>query len=220
MKVITSDTQEKIVEYLSETLQKHLRKGERVLWLVPGGSAMAVAAEVSKNLLNENLNNLTVTLTDERFGELNHPNENWLQLAAAGLSLPGAHIYRVLTGDPRDTTTAEYASFLYENLASSDYAIGLFGMGSDGHTAGIKPNTNAVVDDTLAANFTGEDFERITMTTYAISQLNEAVLYAFGSEKFGQLDTLLHKNPPLAEQPVQALKSVPKTTIFTDYKER
>ena len=219
MKLVTSENSEKIVTYLTEVLQDKLRSGKHVLWLVPGGSAIAVAAAVSKNLQNENLGNLTVSLTDERFGDLDHADENWPQLLAAGVSLPGAQMHRVLTGQPRDTTTAQFASFLYDALASNDFSIGLFGMGSDGHTAGIKPNTNAVVDDTLAENFTGTDFERITMTTYAISQLSEAVLYAFGQDKFVQIDALLHKEIPLAEQPVQVLKLVPKSTLFSDYKE-
>lgn len=219
MKLVTSENSEKIIMYLTEVLQDKLRSGKHVLWLVPGGSAIAVAAAVSQNLQSENLTNLTVSLTDERYGELDHPSENWPQLLAAGFSLPGARLHRVLTGQPRDTTTAQYASFLYDAVSANDYIIGLFGMGNDGHTAGIKPNTNAIVDNILAENFTGEDHERITMTTYAISQLDETVLYAFGEDKFAQIDALLHKNIPLLEQPAQALKSVQKSTIFTDYKE-
>lgn len=218
MEIISSPDSKKIVTYLTGILSSHLKKGEYVLWLVPGGSAIAVAAAVSKNLAKLDLSKLTVSLSDERYGELDHKNENWPQLFAAGFDLPGATLHRVLSGDSRSETTAQQASFLYEAMQINDFKIGLFGMGSDGHIAGIKPGTVAVTDHAFAESYVATDFERITITTYAITQLSEAVLYAYGPEKYEQIKKLQRESLSLEAQPAQVLKQVKKSTIFTDYR--
>src|SRR3546814_5130948 len=41
---------EPVADYLVEVLGRELSKRNRVLWLVPGGSSIAIAAEVSKRL--------------------------------------------------------------------------------------------------------------------------------------------------------------------------
>jgi len=219
MQIVSSDSSDKIVQYLTGALESHLSAGERVLWLVPGGSAIAVAAAVSQNLPSLDLSGLTVSLTDERYGERGHKDENWLQLQRSGFELPGATLHRVLMGSSMLETTAAYADFLRSALTHSDYKIGLFGMGADGHTAGIKPGSPAVDTQGYASSFAGSDFERITMTPRAISLLDEAVIYATGREKFAQIDILAHKDLPLSQQPAQCLKTTKKLTIFTDYKE-
>lgn len=221
MKLVTIESIEPVVAYLVETISKHLGKGERVLWLVPGGSAITVAAEASKQLAQRtDLHNLTVSLTDERYGEVDHPNENWQQLLNTGFVLPGARLYRVLSNESREYTTVKYGAFLFEALGSHHYHIGLFGIGTDGHTAGIKPQSSAIVENAMAADFEYSDYERITMTTHAISKLDEAVVFAVGQEKFPVVSQLLHENVAVEQQPAQALKTAGKCTIFSDYTEK
>lgn len=218
MKLVTCDNDEKVIKHLTKTLQHHLHRGERVLWLIPGGSAIVVAARVSQALKDEpNLANLIVGLTDERYGEPNHPNENWVQIIQAGFGLPPQIFHRILHGEPRPATTVAYESFLYEALDSTDYKIGLFGMGADGHTAGIKPGSSGITDEVLAVDLTSEDFERITMTTGAIKQLDETVVYAFGGSKYPQIKQLLENDYQLSDQPAQVHKQVEQSTLFTDY---
>lgn len=217
MKLVTCDNDDKVIKYLTKTLRHHLHHGERVLWLIPGGSAIVVAARVSQELKDENVANLTIGLTDERYGEPNHHDENWVQIIQAGFGLPPQIFHRILTGESRPATTVAYESFLYDALDSADFKIGLFGMGADGHTAGIKPRTSAITDDVLAVDLASEDFERITMTTGAIQQLDETVVYAFGGSKYPQIKQLLENDFSLSDQPVQVHKHVPKSTLFTDY---
>ncbi len=207
-------------EHLVKTIKDHLAAGETVLWLLSGGSGIAVVLEVAKQLKGVNLDSLSVALSDERYGPLGHADENWQQLLDAGMSLPGATLYRTLTGDDNAVTTAEkFSTWLVEQLSAADYTIGLFGIGSDGHTAGIKPHSPAVDAATYASYFTGDDFERITMTPLAIRQFDEAVIQASGADKVQTLKTLLHETPNIASQPAQVLKSIPKCTLYTNNKE-
>jgi 6-phosphogluconolactonase/glucosamine-6-phosphate isomerase/deaminase len=192
-----------------------LDKGESVLWLIPGGSAIKVAAAVSRQLAGRDLPKLYVTLTDERYGPVGHPDSNWRQLSEAGFQLLGAQLYPVLSGTDRGATTAAFADYIGKQLTTTDFKIGLFGIGPDGHTAGVLPGSPAVSDGRLAADYDAGNYQRVTLTPPAISQLDEAVVYAMGADKQPTLEAL-QTSRPLAEQPAQVLRQLPKLTIFND----
>ena len=217
MKLVTEQDDEQIVEYLTSTLIANLQADKSVLWLVPGGSAMKVATKVLAELEDVDTSKLCVTLTDERYGRPNHPDENWMQLEQLGFNVATINAYRVLRGEDIETTAQDFADKLAQLFATYDYKIGLFGIGGDGHTAGIKPHTVAATSDEYAAQFEGEDFARITMTPKAIGQLDEAVAYAHGTEKHPVLSQLLREDVDIYDQPAQALKTVPKVTLFSDF---
>lgn len=206
-----------VVSYLAETIANLLADNKRVLWLVSGGSGGKVTTEAAKLLQNARLENLSVTLSDERYGPVGHDNENWNILLKDGFSLPGATLYRPLRDASRENTTRHFELWLGEQLKHVDYVIGLFGMGADGHTAGIKPHSVAVGAATFAAHYQGDDFERITITPAFIEHIDEGVVQILGEEKHDALQTLLSGAIDLADQPAQALRHIPKLTIYSDY---
>lgn len=212
-----SDTQP-VAQFIASQLSYHLKLSEKVLWLVPGGSSIQIAVETAKILEGTDLKYLTVTLTDERFGTVGHENSNWYQLQQAGFVLPSATLIPVLEGQDRTKTTQAYADNLRAALAGNDYRLGFFGIGADGHTAGILPGSPAVFANEYAASYDAGNFERITMTENAIKQLDEVIVYATGESKWPVLDSLQDENKHIPEQPAQLLKLVPKLTIFNDYK--
>lgn len=206
-----------VAAYLAGVIGAKLRQGKKVAWLIPGGSAIAVAVAASKLLQGIPLENLTVTLTDERYGEVNHPDSNWRQLYAAGFVLHGATLIPVLHGSDIAATAKLFGTALKETFDITDYRIGLFGIGADGHTAGILPHTRAVSETELAHGYDAGTFLRVTMTGPAIARLNEAVVYATGEAKWPVLDQLETAVLP-DDQPAQFLKQVPTVTIFNDHK--
>ncbi len=217
MVFIKIDSTEPVTAYITEVITTALKAGKRVLWLLTGGSGMSICVDVSKRLRGMDLHNLMVSLTDERFGPVGHIDSNWKQLVDMGFEVEGAQIMPVLIGADCAETTQSFADTLRQLFEQSEYKLGIFGMGADGHTAGIKPGSPALTSMELASSFKGEDFERITMTPTAICMLDEAVLCARGEEKHQQLKNL-EEVLPASEQPVQILKKVPKFTIFNDYK--
>ncbi|MDF2461104.1 MAG: hypothetical protein K0S68_507 [Candidatus Saccharibacteria bacterium] len=206
-----------VAKFIAAALTKRLSKGKRVLWLVCGGSSIAIAAEVSQLLKGQDLSKLAVTLTDERYGDVGHPDSNWRQLAEAGFELPGARLRPVLSGASLDATVANFADILEEELDRADYRLGFFGIGADGHTAGMLPGSPAVEADDLAAGYDAGNFIRLTMTIPAIEALDEAVVYAVGEAKWPVLDQL-DEELDLDVQPAQALKEVETLTVFNDHK--
>ena len=208
---------EPVVDYLIGVLTEMLTDNLKVLWLVPGGSAIKVAAAVSQSLSIENLANLTVTLTDERFGPVDLLDSNWPQLKAAGFNLDGANLQPVLTGENLDETTGQYARALAIDLREADFSLALIGMGPDGHICGIKPKSPAVQSDELTSSYKRDDFTRITITESVLKKLDEVVVYAVGQEKWPQLDNLDKELEPV-RQPAQILKSLKKVIIYNDCK--
>jgi len=215
--IYTTDT-EPVIQYLTAAISSHLATGEKVLWILSGGSGGKVCIEVSKRLTGD-LSGLITTLSDERFVPVGDPDENWQQLLDGGFIVPGAKTYRPLQGKDRTATAADLGSWMEEQFSLADYRIGIFGMGTDGHTAGLKPHTSAVEATGWATVFIGDDFERITMTFDAIKQLDEVVVQAMGADKAAVLKSLLQQDIPIQTQPAQILKSVTRSTLFTDYKE-
>lgn len=204
------------IRYLSNKIIEKLNMGQKVLWLVPGGSAIVVAVEAAKKISNFSHNNLKVMLTDERYGKPGHKDSNWLQLEEKGFVLNDAVIVPVLQGRDRNQTTLDFETTLNEALGWADYKIGLFGIGVDGHTAGILPEGNAVNSENLVYSYIAPNFERITITPKAIKLLDEAVVYAIGRNKWPALKDMEKNEIEINIQPAQILKQVPILTIFSD----
>ncbi len=215
---VSSDPFTSAAEHIVTILERHLTKGMSVLWLLSGGSTITVAVKVATMLASYDVAKITLMLTDERYGEVGHVNSNWAQLVTAGFVLPGARMAPTLNGGTFDETTRSYDEYLMAALQDNDFCIGLFGIGADGHTAGILPESPAVTSPKFAVGYAAAPYERITMTGTAIAQLNSAVLVGAGESKWLQFDQLQTDVAPL-QQPVQLLKTVPELEIYRDNKE-
>lgn len=204
-------------QHIARVIREHLAAGERVLWLLSGGSGLTIAVEAATLLAGgEHLKNLIVSMTDERYGKVGHADENWQQLLDAGFVLTGAKKYRPLRDTDKQSTIDAFDSWIKKQFAAADFCIGVFGVGDDGHTAGIKPNTNATSAGGYTTHFKGADFERMTITYQAIHKLDEAVIQASGAGKQVVLQQLIDRSQPLATMPAQILHKVPLTTLYTD----
>lgn len=217
MKYIYTKTPiEKAAAFTADKIISHLNKKVCVLWLLSGGSSLLIAVEVSKKLAGIDLSKLFVTMTDERYGEIGHKDENWQHLINAGMDLPGANLYRPLIGKGIEQTTEEFNNWLADKLQNTDYKFGIFGIGNDGHTAGIKPRSTAVTSTNLATFLTGDDFERITITFNTIMQIDEGVIQVSGSDKRSVIKDIINKTLPLHDQPAQILKIIPGIVLYTN----
>lgn len=190
--------------------------GRPVLFLVPGGSAAGLAAAVLAQL-KDYREQLVISLTDERYGQPDHAESNWRQLINSGFSTPGWQIYEVLTGKAVEPTTQNFNDFLASAIADRLILTGLFGLGADGHTAGILPDSPALTSNDWACHYTADDFERITTTAKFLAQLDEAFIYAAGSKKHEQIAALGDKID-MDRQPAQILKQAQQLTVFNDIK--
>ncbi|KKQ87932.1 MAG: hypothetical protein UT09_C0007G0015 [Parcubacteria group bacterium GW2011_GWF2_38_8] len=213
--VQTKAKTEEAAVFLASSILKQLNSGKQVLFFVTGGSSMAVAVRTAELLREHPHQNLTVTLTDERYGPIDHFNSNYFQLMEKGFDLPQAKMIPILIDDDQNITTEKFNTVLREELGKREYKIGLFGIGTDGHIAGILPESAAMNSENFACAYDTPVFSRITITPKVIEQLDEAVAYAKGEEKQEALKNL-EKDIEASKQPAQILKKIPLLTIFTD----
>lgn len=212
----TTTKVEDVADFVANAILNQLKSGKKVLFFVPGGSSIDVAVKVAEILRGYSHQNLTVTLTDERYGPIDHFNSNYFQLLEKGFSLPEAKLIPVLIDEDCNITTEKFNAILKEELKSANYKIGLFGIGVDGHTAGILPDSIVVQSQDLVCSYDTPVFSRITITPKVIEKLDEAVVWAQGAEKWEVLKEL-NKEVDINLMPAQILKKVPLLTIFTNF---
>ena len=199
---------------VADAVEQASSSGRSVLVLLSGGSAIGTAVRLS-GLIDSVASKCTFSLVDERWGRPGHADSNWQQLKSADLRLDKINFYEVLNGQDATAAAGDFNAFLQQALNDHDYIIGLFGIGADGHTAGILPGSPAVAAKGYAVAYSADDYQRITITPLMIAKIDEAFVYALGPAKAEQLDRLALELP-LDKQPAQALKTVPKLVIFND----
>jgi 6-phosphogluconolactonase/glucosamine-6-phosphate isomerase/deaminase len=211
----SASTPEPAAKYVASCIAAQLTAGRSVLWLLSGGSAIDVAMATLPHFAGVSTTGLTVSLIDERYGPVGHKDSNWHQLAEAGFQISGATLHPVLDGTPQNEAAEHFGDFLESEFNIADYAVGLLGVGADGHTSGILPHSPAVTASGLVFAYDGAQYQRITTTAAALERLDEAVIYAVGDAKWSVLDQLETDISP-ADQPAQLLKAISRVVIFTD----
>lgn len=202
---------------LLDRLVEELDAGKNVVWLVPGGSNIPLSVSVMDTIGAELTKRLTIYLTDERYGEIDHIDSNTRQLREAGFDPKQARMVNVLArGLGLEETSEQYALSIAAAFEAADIVIAQMGMGPDGHICGILPGSPAVESEKLVVGYVTETFTRITLTPKALKQyVDAAYVFAFGEAKKEALVNLL-TDKPLSEQPAQVLKSLEEAYVYND----
>jgi 6-phosphogluconolactonase/glucosamine-6-phosphate isomerase/deaminase len=204
---------------LTERLLTELRNTENVnvLWLVSGGSNIALSVAVMDQLPDDLTSKLTVVLTDERFGPVGHPDSNLQQLVAAGFDPKQATVIGVLMpGVALAETCERYNTIIAGAFAAASVSIAQFGIGSDGHIAGILPGSPALDSQELVTGYETPQYTRITLTMLGLRKISVAYAFAFGDSKLTALTNLRDKDIALGNQPSQVLKQISESYVYSD----
>jgi 6-phosphogluconolactonase/glucosamine-6-phosphate isomerase/deaminase len=202
---------------LSARLIRELGAHSRVLWLVPGGSNIPLSVAVMEQIPDDLSVRLAVYLTDERFGPIGHPDSNLQQLVDAGFEPKNATVVGVLMpAVALEETVTRYNNAVKAAFAAAGVIIGQFGIGGDGHIAGMLPGTPGITSKAMVVGYSTETFTRVTLTAHALQQVSVAYAYAFGDTKLTALTNLKDRDLPLLEQPSQILKQLPESYIYSD----
>jgi 6-phosphogluconolactonase len=204
-----------MVDFVSSSINRELSLGKKVLWFISGGSSIYAEIEIYKKITPAQ-DRLVITLVDERYGPVGHKDSNYFQLKELGFDIPESKFIPYLNGDDISNTTQNINKIICEEIKKTDYMIGIFGIGTDGHTAGILPNSTALNSKEFVCGYKTELYNRITITPKVIGMLDEAILYAVGEPKWKVVNKLSYEIP-IEDMPAQILKKVPLLTIYTDY---
>ncbi|HET8690445.1 MAG TPA: 6-phosphogluconolactonase [Candidatus Saccharimonadales bacterium] len=207
-----------LAEVLAEALEAALKKHDRVIWLVSGGSNVPISVETMRLLDAALTAKLVILQADERFVAADSPDCNWYQLFKAGFESQQAKTYPILSGefDDVNAAAAAYEKVVQKQFAEADYIIAQLGIGGDGHTAGILPGGPAASAKELVTGYAGERFERVTLTFPALQLVDEAYAFAYGPAKLYALTRLKDNQLPLEVLPAGVLKGIARAVVYND----
>lgn len=141
--------------------------------------------------------------SDERAVPPDHPDSNFRMAMEAGFSqvgIPSSHIHRMVAEQDIETNAALYESFLRPHLHGKGFDLVLLGMGEDGHTASLFPNTEAlhIKDRWVAANYIPQkNTWRMTLTFPCINASRHIAIYVLGESKQEMLKQIFTSKKPV-----------------------
>jgi 6-phosphogluconolactonase/glucosamine-6-phosphate isomerase/deaminase len=215
-------------EHISKLLREH--RGEYVLLLLSGGSALNILSHIKTEHMSPSV---TIAMADEHFTR-DAAGNNFLQVTAtpfyAASVEKGANFIPSVPGEYEKLH--EFSARMRETFEKylqeypERFTIGVFGIGEDGHTAGIFP---APLDQFESIYKTDDFYIHVTQHTHAYSErttvtptlieelVDEVILYAIGTNKCENiLDYMYNRTFLQHEIPALIPASHPQSVLFTD----
>lgn len=213
-----TDTDQLGADALAHEVIEKIKDGQNVLWLVPGGSNIPISVKIMNAIrvavTEAELEKLFVTLTDERYGPVGHADSNWQQLIDAGFIFPFNSL-PVLHDSSLEETVIAYGENVKKLFEESDFAVAQFGIGADGHIAGVLPHTIGVESTEPAVGYESGELTRISLSLKMLGTLDSAYAFVFGASKADAVHNL-HIDMSLDDMPSQILRALPSAQLYTD----
>jgi 6-phosphogluconolactonase len=151
---------------------------------------------------------------DERTVSPDHKDSNYRMAREALLSkvpIPGDNVYRMAGERDPNTAAKEYGQMLKEKFGDGGIDLVLLGMGDDGHTASLFPETEALNETKhrCVANYVPKlNTWRLTLTAPFINRAALVVLLVSGASKAQRLQEVLEGPRDPRRLPVQLVKPI------------
>lgn len=126
--------------------------------------------------------------SDERAVPPDHPDSNYRMAMESGfakLPIPQAQIFRMKGEGDIEKNARDYEEKIRHNLDKYLFDLVMLGVGEDGHTASLFPNTQALASDHLVAanHLPDKKAWRMTLTFSCINASCASAIYAIGQSK-------------------------------------
>ena len=155
---------------------------------------------------------------DERWVPAHHPKSNYAMAAEALIShidIPYENIHPIKTEEHDVKTAAErYEAHLKEYFSESglqkpEFDLMLLGLGQDGHTASLFPETKALKEKkhwVMPVEENSTEEKRITLTLPVINQSKALILLVSGREKADVVAQALNSDLKTDALPVNGIR--------------
>ena len=206
-------------------------KDKPILLLLSGGSSLNIIPYLDNNIFSENI---TISVMDERYS-FDRNVSNFHKLISIPIIKENQSYIKFIDTRPINNEKIEdLDSRINDNLLhwidinKDGKIIGTFGIGIDGHIAGVMPYkedkeffNNKFLSKELMVYYDAKDKNpfplRITTTlTFIKNYIIEAIIYVTGENKKQVLQTLLNDDKSLEEIPSKIIFDIPNVSIFTD----
>ena len=157
---------------------------------------------------------------DERCVPPEHPDSNYAMVNEALISkvpIPANNVHRIIGEGNANENSLAYEDQLrtyFAGLAWPRFDLVLLGMGEDGHTASLFPNSAALKEKSRWVLPTrneqlGQD--RITLTVPVFNHARRLMFLVTGQKKAQRLKEVLRPQPGSEQLPVQAITPIQGT---------
>lgn len=202
----------KAVEYAAthfiSIAKKAIEKNDKCTIALSGGSTPKKIYQYLNKTFHDAIDWSKVFLffSDERAVPLDHPQSNYKMAMEAGFSslpIPKEQIFPMpYHEDNYPQGAEEYEKILETHLEDNLFDLVMLGVGEDGHTASLFPETKGleVQKRAVCANFVPQKASwRMTLTFDCINNSSNICFYAFGEEKKEVLKKIFH---PSSKSPI------------------
>lgn len=137
--------------------------------------------------------------SDERSVPPTHPDSNYLMAMNSGLKtlpIPPSQIFRMQAEDHIKEHAKAYEQLIQKTLHNQTFDLIMLGMGEDGHTASLFPNTEALQErkhDVVANYIPQKSTWRMTMTFKCINEASNIAVYVLGEPKKEMIKAIFHE---------------------------
>lgn len=181
--------------------------------LAGGSTPKAVYEKLASDAYKEQIDWTKVYLFfgDERSVSPEDPESNYKMALDAGLAtlpIPKEHIFRMEAEENIEENALKYEENLKKILQGRPLDLVILGMGPDGHTASLFPQTEGLKAENrlVVANFVPQkNTWRMTLTYEAINNAQNIVIYILGSEKKETLRDVLMGDLQPERYPIQLI---------------
>lgn len=205
-----------VAERMVQSIAKAVREtGSCSIALAGGSTPRDVYARLAEPAYQNRISWKIVHLFwgDERTVPPDHPDSNYRMAQEALLNhidIPPENVHRMSGETTPDSAAAKYAEILHNHFSSSQpqFDLVLLGMGDDGHTTSLFPETTALdeIDKTVAAVFVPKfDTWRITLTLPVLNAAKEVVFLVSGSSKARMIAHIAKLDQPVKSTPASLI---------------
>jgi len=215
---------EKIVSIAQEAVQK---RGQFTLSLSGGSTPKGVYSVLAASPLKEKINweKTHIFWGDERSVVRTHPDSNFRMAKESLLDatgIPPSNIHRVASEEDPMLAAQQYEDDIREFFGIADglfpeFDMILLGMGDDGHTASLFPDSEAltVQNRLVVDNFVKKlNTHRITFTFPLINHARNVLFIVSGSTKSKMVKQILENTNTLKTLPSQRVQPKPGSLFW------
>ena len=195
---------ENLIEAISTTLWR-TSAGRRFHLALAGGSTPRLLYKKLADTTGFEAEKCEIYFTDERCVEPDHPDSNYgmaCETLLSGVVMPEGQIHR-MEAEWHDLEQAarDYDRLLHQRLPRNEsgqpsFDLVLLGMGSDGHTGSLFPETPALEEDErlVVVNDSPQGVsKRLTLTYPALNQARRVWFLVTGEEKADMVATIFRQ---------------------------
>lgn len=165
------------------------QKGRFAVALSGGSTPKAIYQRLALRKKDLDWSKVWLFWSDERSVASTHPESNYRMAMDSGLGqlpIPASQILRMRAETDIEQNAADYEHWIRHHLGKNLFDLVMLGLGEDGHTASLFPETKALDLTTplVCANYVhAQKTWRMTLTFPCIQSSSRPVLYALGSSK-------------------------------------